>query len=107
LLAACGNLCGKPAVSASVHCKAHGGGVRCSELDCPKSAQGTTGKCIAHGDGRWQFRVPIMRRRLLASRLRSLSELSLSSLRTLFELSLLRFLCAHVLLSFRGLANSS
>ena len=32
-------------------CKEHGGGVRCSEKDCTKSAQGKTDRCKAHGGG--------------------------------------------------------
>jgi hypothetical protein len=35
-------------------CKAHGGGKRCQEKDCTKSAatEGSTGYCIAHGGGK-------------------------------------------------------
>ena len=32
-------------------CKAHGGGKRCEEPDCGKSARGSSGKCMAHGGG--------------------------------------------------------
>jgi hypothetical protein len=30
-------------------CIAHGGGKRCQEEDCCKSARGDTGFCVAHG----------------------------------------------------------
>jgi hypothetical protein len=33
-------------------CKLHGGGKRCSEVGCDKSAQGATTKCITHGGGK-------------------------------------------------------
>jgi hypothetical protein len=34
------------------HCRAHGGGKRCKEENCTKSAIGDTGYCIGHGGGR-------------------------------------------------------
>ena len=37
--------------SAGSTCIAHGGGPRCEEPDCDKSAQGGTRACIAHGGG--------------------------------------------------------
>jgi hypothetical protein len=33
-------------------CIAHGGGRRCQEEDCSKSALGDTGYCVSHGGGR-------------------------------------------------------
>jgi hypothetical protein len=33
------------------HCIAHGGGKRCQEEDCIKSALGDTEHCVAHGGG--------------------------------------------------------
>ena len=34
------------------HCKAHGGGRRCQEEGCTKSARGSTQRCKAHGGGK-------------------------------------------------------
>jgi hypothetical protein len=45
--------CTKQAASGGTpHCVAHGGGERCQEEDCIKSARGDTEHCIAHGGGR-------------------------------------------------------
>ena len=38
--------------SAGSTCAKHGGGKRCEEPDCNKSARGDTGACIAHGGGK-------------------------------------------------------
>jgi hypothetical protein len=43
--------CGKSAVGSTAHCAAHGGGARCEELGCSKSAVGSTPRCKAHGGG--------------------------------------------------------
>jgi hypothetical protein len=45
--------CSKASVSGGTpHCKAHGGGKRCQEEGCTKSAQGDTGHCVSHGGGK-------------------------------------------------------
>jgi hypothetical protein len=44
--------CTKSAQGTTDKCKAHGGGKRCIEPDCTRSAQGTTDKCIGHGGGK-------------------------------------------------------
>jgi hypothetical protein len=44
--------CTKSAVSGGTQCcTAHGGGKRCKEVGCAKSALGDTEHCIAHGGG--------------------------------------------------------
>jgi hypothetical protein len=44
--------CLKSAQGDTGFCKAHGGGKRCQEEGCTKSARGDTGFCVAHGGGR-------------------------------------------------------
>jgi hypothetical protein len=41
-----------PLVYVGGHSKAHGGGRRCEEKGCAKSARGATAFCIAHGGGK-------------------------------------------------------
>ena len=41
-----------PVSGGTPHCTAHGGGKRCQEEGCCKSARGDTGACTAHGGGR-------------------------------------------------------
>ncbi len=40
------------ATGGTQHCKAHGGGKRCQQEGCTKSAQSSTSYCKAHGGGR-------------------------------------------------------
>ena len=44
--------CQKSAAQGTPKCKAHGGGRRCAFTGCTKSAQGSTTRCVAHGGGR-------------------------------------------------------
>ena len=44
--------CPKSAQGATDFCKAHGGGKRCTFLDCSKSAEGATDFCKSHGGGK-------------------------------------------------------
>ena len=44
--------CSKSAQGATARCKAHGGGKRCEEAGCLKSARGATARCVAHGGGK-------------------------------------------------------
>jgi len=44
--------CEKSAIKNTGKCTAHGGGKRCSESGCDNGAKGTTMKCIAHGGGK-------------------------------------------------------
>jgi len=44
--------CAKSALGKTDKCAAHGGGKRCNEPGCPKSALGKTNKCASHGGGK-------------------------------------------------------
>ena len=44
--------CNKSAQGGTKRCAAHGGGRRCEEPGCTKGAQGTTRRCVAHGGGK-------------------------------------------------------
>ncbi len=44
--------CHKSAVGGSLYCTGHGGGKRCSVLGCDKSAQSSTKYCVKHGGGK-------------------------------------------------------
>jgi hypothetical protein len=44
--------CHKSAVGGSLYCTGHGGGKRCSVLGCDKSAQSSTKFCVKHGGGK-------------------------------------------------------
>ena len=44
--------CGKSAIKNTGKCTIHGGGKRCNEIGCNKGAKGKSMKCIAHGGGK-------------------------------------------------------